>query len=120
MAAVVAAARAVGVAVAAELVVAASVLVAVVGRLALVGLSVGLAVPREPALHPRAAVRQRLPAGVLRGPATSDQTLADTNGWMFEERVRRRQKKLNHLQGKEMRSITVIFLLKFLWCRLTL
>jgi hypothetical protein len=68
--AVVAAARAVGgVAVAvAQLVVAAAVVVAVavVGRLAFLGLRVGLAVPREPALHPRAAVRQRLPAGVLR------------------------------------------------------
>lgn len=65
-AAVVAAAATAAVGGVAELlVVAAAVLVADVGRLALVGLPIGLAVPREPALHTRPAVGQRLPARVL-------------------------------------------------------
>lgn len=41
------------------------VAVARVERLPLVALRVGLAVPREPAFHPRPAIRQRLPARVL-------------------------------------------------------
>jgi hypothetical protein len=86
-------AAAVGVVAVAEFVVAAAVLVADVRRLALVGLRLGLAVPREPALHPRPAVGQRLPARVLIKKPASDRTLANRNEKKECERAKHLQRR---------------------------